>query len=104
MLDEGAKEKGYALLCVSEPQSDCRIRVIDEVSRWPLLSGLCAFVVLHNCRHRLSRTQTCHERPLFGRSVTLFMWCRTRFRSKCSALLRMYELRRHCFLAMHFAM
>ena len=31
MLDEGAKAKGYALLCVSEPQSDCRIRVIDEV-------------------------------------------------------------------------
>ena len=31
MLDETAKEKGYALLCVSEPRSDCRIRVIDEV-------------------------------------------------------------------------
>ena len=31
MLDEGAKAKGYALLCVSEPQSNCRIRVIDEV-------------------------------------------------------------------------
>ena len=31
MLDEGAKAKGYALLCVSEPKSDCRIRVIDEV-------------------------------------------------------------------------
>ena len=31
MLDEGAKAKGYALLCVSEPKSDCHIRVIDEV-------------------------------------------------------------------------
>ena len=32
MLDEEAKEKGYALMCVAEPQSDCRIKVIDEVS------------------------------------------------------------------------
>ncbi|CAK0785688.1 hypothetical protein CVIRNUC_008899 [Coccomyxa viridis] len=30
MLDEEAKEKGYALMCVAEPQSDCRIRVIEE--------------------------------------------------------------------------
>ena len=32
MLDEEAKGKGYALMCVAEPQSDCRIKVIDEVS------------------------------------------------------------------------
>ncbi len=32
MLDDEAKEKGYALMCVAEPQSDCRIRVIEEVS------------------------------------------------------------------------
>ena len=31
MLDEEVKDKGYALLCVSEPVSDCKIRVIDEV-------------------------------------------------------------------------
>ena len=31
MLDEEVKEKGYALLCVSEPRSDCRIQMIDEV-------------------------------------------------------------------------
>ena len=31
MLDEEVREKGYALLCVSEPRSDCRIKVIDEV-------------------------------------------------------------------------
>ncbi|KAK9908486.1 hypothetical protein WJX75_008579 [Coccomyxa subellipsoidea] len=30
MLDESAKEKGYALMCVAEPLSDCRIRVIEE--------------------------------------------------------------------------
>lgn len=31
MLDEEVKDKGYALLCVSEPRSDCRIQMIDEV-------------------------------------------------------------------------
>ena len=31
MLDESVKDKGYALLCVSEPTTDCKIRVIDEV-------------------------------------------------------------------------
>lgn len=31
MLDETAKEKGYALMCVAEPLGDCRIRVIEEV-------------------------------------------------------------------------
>lgn len=31
MLDDEAKEKGYALMCVAEPQSDCRIKVIEEV-------------------------------------------------------------------------
>lgn len=30
MLDDEAKEKGYALLCVSEPQSDCTVAVIEE--------------------------------------------------------------------------
>ncbi|KAK9810845.1 hypothetical protein WJX73_001480 [Symbiochloris irregularis] len=30
MLDDTAKEKGYALLCVSEPQSDCKVAVIEE--------------------------------------------------------------------------
>lgn len=31
MLDEEAKEKGYTLLCVSEPQSDCKVAIIEEV-------------------------------------------------------------------------
>ena len=34
MLDDDVKEKGYALLCVSTPQSDCRIRTIEEVRLW----------------------------------------------------------------------
>ena len=32
MLDEGAREKGYALLCVAEPKSDCKVQTITEVS------------------------------------------------------------------------
>jgi ferredoxin len=31
MLDDSAKEKGYALMCVAEPLTDCRIKVIEEV-------------------------------------------------------------------------
>jgi len=30
MLDDEVKEKGYALLCVSEPTEDCCIRIIEE--------------------------------------------------------------------------
>ncbi|KAK9810379.1 hypothetical protein WJX72_009749 [[Myrmecia] bisecta] len=30
MLDEDAKAKGYALLCVSEPLSDCKVKTITE--------------------------------------------------------------------------
>lgn len=33
MLSDDVKEKGYALLCVSYPQTDCNIQVIEEVSR-----------------------------------------------------------------------
>jgi hypothetical protein len=31
MLDQEVKDKGYALLCVAEPRSDCVIRIIEEV-------------------------------------------------------------------------
>lgn len=37
MLDETAKEKGYALMCVAEPLTDCRIKVIEEVCCMPML-------------------------------------------------------------------
>lgn len=30
MLDDGAREKGYALLCVSQPLSDCKVATISE--------------------------------------------------------------------------
>lgn len=33
MLDDDVKQKGYALLCVSTPQSDCKVRIIEEVRR-----------------------------------------------------------------------
>lgn len=31
MLDEDVQEKGYALLCVAQPQSDCMVQTIEEV-------------------------------------------------------------------------
>ncbi len=31
MLSEDVAEKGYALLCVAQPQSDCRVKTISEV-------------------------------------------------------------------------
>lgn len=30
MLDEDVQEKGYALLCVAQPQSDCTVQTIEE--------------------------------------------------------------------------
>ena len=34
MLDENVQEKGYALLCVAQPQSDCTVQIIEEVRTW----------------------------------------------------------------------
>ena len=31
MLDDEAKDKGYTLLCVSEPMTDVKIATIEEV-------------------------------------------------------------------------
>lgn len=47
MLDDEAKEKGYALLCVSEPQSDCTVAVIEEVIPWIILAAWSAGPCLH---------------------------------------------------------
>ncbi len=33
MLSDDVVEKGYALLCVAVPQSDCKVQTISEV-RW----------------------------------------------------------------------
>ena len=74
MLDESAKAKGYALLCVSEPQSDCRIRVIDEVR------SLHLHLWLFCCR------------PTYSRERTLgCMLCRTKSRSRCCALQKTFD-------------
>lgn len=32
MLDDEVKDKGYALLCVAEPRTDCVIKTIEEAS------------------------------------------------------------------------
>lgn len=32
MLAEDVQEKGYALLCVAQPQSDCHVDIIEEVT------------------------------------------------------------------------
>lgn len=31
MLDDGAKDKGYVLLCVATPEEDCEVHAIEEV-------------------------------------------------------------------------
>lgn len=36
MLSEDVAEKGYALLCVSQPMSDCKIKTIPEVGSGPV--------------------------------------------------------------------
>ena len=75
MLDESAKAKGYALLCVSEPQSDCRIQVIDEVRRLPLYRQhpavdphICRNMTLSDVLRRMKSKSRCsaHQKTLDG--------------------------------------
>ena len=40
MLDDEVREKGYALLCVSEPLEDCKIATIEEVPPWVWLGSV----------------------------------------------------------------
>ena len=67
MLDDSAKEKGYTLLCVSEPQSDCKVAVIEEV---------------------LSCLQTCKQ--LLNQIVpvknSVLDWCTSDFLDQCHIL------------------
>ena len=64
MLDEEVKDKGYALLCVSEPTSDCTIRTIEEVLNALLLPPF-ALLLSHI---RLS----CHPARIFRCSSSNF--------------------------------
>ncbi len=48
MLDEDVQEKGYALLCVAQPQSDCTVQTIEEVRTWfsnSIIAMKCSAVV-----------------------------------------------------------
>ena len=46
MLDEDVQEKGYALLCVAQPQSDCHVETIEEVAhRSQQMQSLCCGTV-----------------------------------------------------------
>ena len=49
MLDDSAKQKGYALMCVAEPLTACRIRVIDEVTTSPYCIGAKYCCPLQHC-------------------------------------------------------
>ena len=39
MLSDDVEEAGYVLLCVGEPETDCKIRTIEEVRKQQILSG-----------------------------------------------------------------
>jgi hypothetical protein len=43
MLSDDVEEKGYALLCMAMPQTDCEIMTVSEASGWSQLQELCSF-------------------------------------------------------------
>lgn len=61
MLSEDVQEKGYCLLCVAMPQTDCEIEVIEEARAGSVLvtrGGLSHEVVCHeHARRRSSSTR-----------------------------------------------
>ncbi len=54
MLDEDVQEKGYALLCVAQPQSDCTVQTIEEVRTW-FSNRIIAHEMLCSCQHQQQR-------------------------------------------------
>ena len=71
MLDDDAVEAGYALLCVSEPRSDCRVRIIEEARAWRVPS-VCFFVLVCGaCARRAHRASTtAHSLHWIDRSLS----------------------------------
>ena len=71
MLDDGAKEQGLALLCISKPCSDCKIQIIEEVGR-----------LIFYCLHKIA------NHPW----LSILILCRMKYWRQCCALQRMHEL------------
>lgn len=81
MLDETAKEKGYALMCVAEPQSDCRIKVIEEVSPALFIDDVLQ-LLLSAAKHNEQSKVLC---------ARVLVLCRTRFWKRSCALQKMQD-------------
>jgi len=64
MLDEDVQEKGYALLCVAQPQSDCKVQTIEEVRTWYSIIAMKCSAVVNAALHNRQQTSGQQQRLL----------------------------------------